>query len=66
MKKDIEIPVVEKVYVAVVQELNKEHNEKDWVAYIINDQEIDLEMKLRGRAEGTLKIKNNLVDIMIQ
>lgn len=46
MKKDIEIPVVEKVYVAVVQELNKEHNEKDWVAYIINDQEIDLEMAL--------------------
>ena len=46
MKKDIEIPVVENVYVAVIQELNQEHNEHDWVAYIINDQNINIEMVL--------------------
>ena len=43
---EIVYTVFKVVYVAVVQELNKEHNEKDWVAYIINDQEIDLEMAL--------------------
>ena len=46
MKKDIEIPKVEGVYVAVVQEYNPEFNFNDWNAYIINDKNIDLEMVL--------------------
>ncbi|MEN8137599.1 MAG: hypothetical protein ABFR62_04125 [Bacteroidota bacterium] len=37
MKKDIEIPKVEGVYVAVVQEWNSEFEWNDWVAYVIND-----------------------------
>ena len=46
MKKDIEIPEVEGVYVAVVQEYNPEFEFNDWKAYIINDNDFDLEMVL--------------------
>lgn len=46
MRKDIDIPEVEGVYVAVVQEYNPEFEFNDWIAYIINDQDIDLEMVL--------------------
>lgn len=44
MKKDIEIPVVKNVYIAVVKELNKEFGGYEWNAYIINDQDISIEM----------------------
>ncbi|WP_299258824.1 hypothetical protein [uncultured Aquimarina sp.] len=44
MKKDIEIPVVQNVYVAVVKEQNKEFGGEDWNSYIINDQETPIEM----------------------
>jgi len=37
MKKDIEIPKFEGVYVAIVQEWNAEYEWNDWVAYLIND-----------------------------
>ena len=46
MKKDIEIPEVKGVYVAVVQEYNPEFEFNDWKAYIINDNDFDLEMVL--------------------
>ncbi len=39
MKKDIEIPIVKNVYVAVVKEWNTEYEMHDWNAYIINDNE---------------------------
>lgn len=44
MKKDIEIPKVEGVYIAVVNEFNNIYNTYDWNAYVINDKEVDLEM----------------------
>ncbi|MDH7447342.1 hypothetical protein [Aquimarina sp. 2201CG14-23] len=44
MKKDIEIPVVENVHIAVVKEWNEEFGGHDWNSYIINDQEIPIEM----------------------
>ncbi|TYA74365.1 hypothetical protein [Seonamhaeicola marinus] len=44
MKKDIEIPVVEGVYVAVVNEYNDIYKTQDWNAYIINDKDVDLDM----------------------
>ena len=44
MKKNIEIPKVENVYVAVVYEYNDIYKTNDWNAYIINDKDIDLEM----------------------
>jgi hypothetical protein len=46
MKKDIQIPEVSNVYVAVVKELNVELQCEDWNAYIINSKDIDLEMIL--------------------
>ena len=46
MKKDIEIPEVKGVYIAVVKERNKIHNTDDWNAYIVNDKDIDLDIVL--------------------
>ena len=44
MKKDIEIPKVEDVYVAIVNEYNDIYKTQDWNAYIINEKDVDLEM----------------------
>ncbi|MBD0823180.1 MULTISPECIES: hypothetical protein [Aestuariibaculum] len=46
MKKDIEIPKVEDVYVAIVNEYNDIYKTQDWNAYIINDKEVDLDVVL--------------------
>lgn len=46
MKKDIEIPAVKDVYIAVVHEFNDIYKTQDWNAYIINDKEVDLEVVL--------------------
>jgi hypothetical protein len=44
MKKDIIIPKVEDVYVAIVHEHNAIYKTDDWNAYIINNKTFDLEM----------------------
>lgn len=46
MKKDIDIPKVEGVSIAVVQEYNEIYKTDDWNAYIINEKDVDLEMIL--------------------
>ncbi|MGB0981638.1 MAG: hypothetical protein ACPGUH_06010 [Winogradskyella sp.] len=46
MKKDIKIPEVKNVYVAVVQEEHIEYKTQDWNAYIINDSDDALETVL--------------------
>jgi hypothetical protein len=46
VKKDIEIPVVEGVYVAAVREENKAFRSQDWNAYLINDKKVPIEMVL--------------------
>ncbi|MDG5490866.1 MULTISPECIES: hypothetical protein [Psychroserpens] len=46
MKKDIQIPQVKDVHVAVVQEEHIEYKTKDWNAYIINNTDKDLETVL--------------------
>lgn len=46
MKKDIQIPKVKGVYVAVVNEFNDIYKTQDWNAYIINDKEVDLDVVL--------------------
>ena len=46
MKKDIEIPVVKDVYVAIAHEWNKEFLSKNWNAYIINNRSSPIEMAL--------------------
>jgi len=37
MKKDIVVPVVKDVYIAIVKEDNKEKTAQDWIVYLIND-----------------------------
>ena len=44
MKKDIFIPKVEGVYIAIVNEYNDVYKTQDWNAYIINDKDVDLDM----------------------
>lgn len=44
MKKDILIPEVKEVYIAVVREYNDDYKVFDWNAYIINDKPVALEM----------------------
>ena len=44
MKKDIQIPKVKDVYIAIVKEINDTHKTEDWNVYIINDKDVDLEM----------------------
>lgn len=46
MKKDIEIPVVKDVYVAIIREWNEEFLSKDWNAYIINNRISQIDMVL--------------------
>lgn len=46
MKKDIHIPKVDNVFVAVVQEQHPEYKTEDWNAYIINNTDKDLETVL--------------------
>ncbi len=46
MKKDIQIPEVKDVYIAVVQEEHSEYKTQDWNAYIINNSDVDLETVL--------------------
>lgn len=46
MRKDIDIPEVKDVHVAVVREFNKEFRSDEWNAYIINNRGISIEMIL--------------------
>ena len=61
MKKDIIIPVVEEVYIAAVQEWNKDFTEKTWYTHIINNRSEPLETVLilsRGSHEDGRKTSN--------
>ncbi len=46
MKRDIQIPEVKDVYIAVVQEKHLEYKTLDWNAYIINNSDADLDTVL--------------------
>lgn len=46
MRKDIDIPKVQDVYIAAVKELHPEYKTEDWNAYIINDGNSPLEVIL--------------------
>lgn len=63
MKKDIVIPEVSDVFMAIVKEYNKDFDCDDWNAYIINNKEVDLEMFLivsKGDEETT-KLKTSVL-----
>ncbi|MBV7268984.1 hypothetical protein [Winogradskyella luteola] len=46
MKKDIKIPKVKDVYIAVVKEEHLDYKTQDWNAYIINNSDADLDTVL--------------------
>ncbi len=55
MKKDIEIPKVENVFLAAVQEWSDDFMEKVWYVYLINDSDHDLDsVMVVSKAFGTL------------
>ena len=57
MKKDIKIPEVNNVIMAIVKEYNEEFQCDDWNAYIINNKKEAIEMVLivsKGYDEATL------------
>lgn len=63
MKKDIIIPEVKDVLMAIVKEYNEDFKCDDWNAYIINNKEVDLDMFLivsKGDEETT-KLKTSIL-----
>ncbi|MEN8804165.1 MAG: hypothetical protein ABF278_00890 [Wenyingzhuangia sp.] len=46
MKKDIVIPEITDVFMAIVKEYNEEFQCDDWNAYLVNDRDEDLEMAI--------------------
>lgn len=55
MKKDIEIPIVENVFLAAVQEWSDDFMEKVWYVYLINDSDFNLDsVMVVSQAFGTL------------
>ncbi len=55
MKKDIQIPEVENVFVAAVQEWSDDFMEKVWFAYLVNDSDFLIEsVMVVSKAFGTL------------
>ncbi|CAM1358769.1 conserved protein of unknown function [Tenacibaculum soleae] len=44
MRKDIHVPKVENVEIAITLERNQNDNTDEWCVYIINKKEVDLEM----------------------
>lgn len=55
MKKDIIIPEVENVFLAVVQEWSDDFMEKVWYAYLVNDSDFDIDsVMIVSKAFGTI------------
>ena len=55
MKSDINIPKVENVFLAAINEFSDDFNENVWNVYLVNDSDFDLESVLVvSKAFGTL------------
>ena len=46
MKKDIKIPEIKTVFMAIVKEYNEEFQCDDWNSYLVNDGDEDIEMAI--------------------
>lgn len=46
MKKDIEIPQSEHVFIAAINEWNEDFQENTWYAYLVNENNLPLEMAI--------------------
>ena len=55
MKKDIQIPTVENVFLAAVQEWSDDFMENVWNVYLVNDSDFDLDsVMVVSKAFGTM------------
>ncbi|MCL9805930.1 hypothetical protein NAT51_10375 [Flavobacterium amniphilum] len=55
MKKDIEIPKVENVFLAAIQEWSDDFMDKVWYVYLVNDSDFDLDsVMVVSKAFGTI------------
>jgi hypothetical protein len=55
MKKDIQIPIVENVFLAAVQEWSDDFMEKVWYVHLVNDSDFDLDsVMVVSNAFGTI------------
>lgn len=72
MKADIQIPVVENVFIAVIQEWSDDFMAKIWNAYLVNDSDCQLDgvmvvSKAFGTVEGEMKktslLRHAFIDI---
>jgi len=55
LKKDINIPEVENVFIAAVQEWSDDFMEKVWYAYLVNDSDFNLDsVMIVSKAFGTI------------
>ena len=55
MKSDIQIPEVENVFLAVVQEWSDDFMEKVWYAYLVNDSDFQIDsVMVVSKAFGTI------------
>ena len=55
MRRDIEIPEVENVFIAAVQEWSDDFMEKVWYAYLVNDSDYNLDgVMVVSKAFGTI------------
>lgn len=55
MKKDIQIPIAENLYIAAVEQWDEQKLNKDWWVYLINDQDQELEATIlvsKGYGDG--------------
>lgn len=56
MKKDIEIPKSENVFIAAINEWNDDFQENTWYAYLVNENDKPLEMAIiNSRAFGLIE-----------
>ena len=68
MRKDIEVPKAENVYVVAVKEWDDEFTGQDWNIYVVNDREDEISMVLvmsRGESDDrkTSTLRLDLGDI---
>ena len=68
MRKDIEIPVVKNVEIAIVLEKNEQDNGDEWGVYIINRKDVPIEMVVivsQGFSEAkTTSLFRRKIDIL--
>jgi hypothetical protein len=71
MKKDIQIPEVENVFLAAVQEWSEDFGENIWNVYLINDSDFQLDSvmvvsKAFGTIDGEMKKTSSLRHAFIE